>query len=112
LPVLVRFGMYKRSATCWMLGMDHDKEQKQRMAKLAAGLLAHPQMSGPVEALLALIEQETALGKSADETEERVITQIRALGQATLQGWAETASAAARPGQGDAHRHSKKNSGG
>lgn len=92
--------------------MDHSKEQKQRMEKLAAALLAHPQLSGPVEALLALIEQETALGKSADEIEARVITQMRALGQATLQGWAEAASAAAHPAQADAHRHSKKNSGG
>lgn len=92
--------------------MDSSTEQKKRMEKLAAALVAHPQLSGPVEALMALIEQESALGKSADEIEERVITQIRALGQATLESWARAASQAARPAQADAHRHSKKNSGG
>lgn len=107
--------MYKRSGLCWKLGMDDDTERKRRMEKLAAQLLAHPELSAPLEALLAMVQEETALGCSADEIEERVITQIRALGRASLQSWAAHACAAARPAGADArraHRHSKKNSGG
>lgn len=92
--------------------MDPDTEQKQKVEKLAAQLLAQPHLCEPLEALLAMVAEETALGKSADEIEARVITQIRALGHATLQRWAEVASTAARPGAEGAHRHSKKNSGG
>ena len=111
----VHFSLYERSALCWMLGMDHDTEQKQRMETLAARLLAQPQLSGPIEALLAMLEEESALTQRADEIEEQVIAQVRALGRASLQHWAEHACAAARPASAEArsaHRHSKKNSGG
>jgi hypothetical protein len=108
--------MYKRSRLCWMLGMDPQKEQRERMEKLAERLMAHPQMSEPIEAMLEMVEHEIDSGRSADAVEEAVTTQVRALGRAALQHWADQAAAGARPPEHPsgkrARRHAKKNSGG
>jgi hypothetical protein len=68
-------------------------------------------MLEPIKTLLALIEDEQSLGRTADQIEQTVIEQVRMLGRASVQGWAQRASAAAKP-QGKAHKHAKKNSGG
>jgi hypothetical protein len=110
------FGMYKRSRLWWMLGMDTQNEQGERMEKLAERLMAHPQMSEPIEAMLEMVEREIHSGSSADAVEEAVVGQVRALGRAALQRWAEQAAAGARPQESQpgkrSRRHAKKNSGG
>lgn len=97
-----------------MLGMDVQKQQRERIEKLAHRLASHPELSEPIEAMLELLEKEISSGCSADAVEEMVVAQVRALGRATLQSWAVQAAAAARPGDGavGARRHGKKNSGG
>lgn len=86
------------------------------MEKLAERLMAHPQMSEPIEAMLEMVEREIDSGGSADAVEEAVVGQVRALGRAALQHWAEQAAAGARPPESPsgrrARRHAKKNSGG
>ena len=96
--------------------MDQHNEQQERMKKLAERLMAHPQMSEPIEAMLEMVEHEIDSGRSADAVEEAVVAQVRALGRAALQHWADQAAALARPAQSPsgqrARRHAKKNSGG
>ena len=88
-----------------------NNDTKQNTEELVRQLEANPQMLEPIKALLTLVEDEKSLGRTADQIEQTVIEQVRALGRASVQGWAVRASAAARP-QGKAHKHAKKNSGG
>ena len=99
------------------MGMVHhtpntsNQPNQQRLEKLFAQLQANPQMLDPIESLLHLVESETAMGRKADDIEEDIIQHMRALGKASLQGWADHAShalCAAAKG----HVHSKKKSGG
>jgi hypothetical protein len=66
-------------------------ESKQPGAhqELAARLAAHPALRARVEELLAVIESEGEERLTAAGAEERVGEQLRGLGQATLQAWAE-----------------------
>jgi hypothetical protein len=84
------------------------------MEELARRLMSQPHLSEPIEAMLRMMEEEIASGCSADAVEAKVIEQVRALGRAALQGWAQHAGAQAQPLQEGrpARRHSKKNSGG
>jgi len=84
---------------------------KQDTEELVRRLEANPAMIGPLKEMLDLLDDETALGRTADQIEQTFIKHVRALGQAGVQSWAVRASAAAKP-QGKAHRHAKKNSGG
>lgn len=94
--------------------MDPQNEQRKQMEKLAERLMAHPQMSESIEAMLELVEREIDSGSSADAVEEAVVAQMRALGRAALQHWAEEAAGGARPAENPsgrrARRHVKKNS--
>jgi len=81
------------------------------MEKVIRQLQANPQMLEPIEALLQLVESESAMGRKADEIEVDVVKHMRALGKASLQGWAEHASQAA-VAAAKGHMHSKKKSGG
>lgn len=94
--------------------MDSPKHQEGRVEELARRLSKHPQLSEPIEAMLKILEDETGSGCSADVVEEKVVTQVRAMGRAALQSWAGQAAAQARPVEGarQGRRHSKKNSGG
>lgn len=81
--------------------------------ELAARLAAHPALRARVEELLAVIESEGEERRTAARAEERVGEALRALGQATLQAWAERQQARqeayweARPG---VNRKEKKSS--
>jgi hypothetical protein len=91
--------------------MDHhtpNQPNQQRLEKLNKHLLANPQMLEPIEALLHLVESETAMGRRADDIEADVIKHMRALGKASLQGWAEHASrASCAAARGNTHSTKK-----
>jgi hypothetical protein len=96
------------------MGMDHhtpNQANQQRLEKLLKQLQSNPQLIEPLEALLHLVESETAMGRKADDIEADVIRHMRAMGKTTLQSWADHASQAARAAA-KGHEHSKKNSGG
>ena len=61
--------------------------------QLGARLAAHPALWARVEELLTVIESEGEERLTAARAEERVGEQLRGLGQATLQAWAETQQA-------------------
>jgi hypothetical protein len=48
----------------------------------------HPELKTKIESLLAVVENAEGDLVKANEAEQRVIEEIRQLGQATLQGWA------------------------
>jgi len=77
-------------------------------------LAAHPPLRRRVEALLDIVEHDIASGCTADEAETHVREQLRALGQESLQHWADGANAQAeahlRTQQPQARTHRKKNS--
>jgi hypothetical protein len=78
-------------------------------------LNAHPQIRQRIESLLAVIEAEGGSLKRADDAEERLIEQLRRMGQEAMQAWAtgqvhQTEQEVRRTGR--AHREGKKNSAG
>jgi len=80
---------------------------------LINGLRQHPQLRERIASLLELAQGSSPDLKRADDAEERLIQEIRALGQETLQAWAEnqiqhTEQEVRRSGR--AHRGGKKNS--
>ena len=48
----------------------------------------HPELKAKIEALLSVVENAEGDIVKANEAEQRVIEEIRQLGQAALQGWA------------------------
>jgi histidinol dehydrogenase len=48
----------------------------------------HPELKTKIEALLSVVENGAGDLVKANEAEQRVIEEIRQLGQAALQGWA------------------------
>lgn len=48
----------------------------------------HPELKAKVETLLSVVENAEGTLVKANETEQRVIEEIRQLGQVALQGWA------------------------
>jgi hypothetical protein len=56
--------------------------------RLAQRLHQHPHLQVKVEELLAVVENAEGDVTSAHAAEQRVIEEIRQLGQAALQGWA------------------------
>ena len=48
----------------------------------------HPELKAKIEALLSVVENAEGDIVKANEVEQRVIEEIRQLGQAALQGWA------------------------
>ncbi len=55
---------------------------------LAERLNAHPELKAKIEGLLSVVENAQGDVIRADEAEQRVVEEIRQLGQAALQGWA------------------------
>lgn len=51
-------------------------------------LQAHPQLRERFEEILAIVEAEVGTLDRADEAEQRVIEELRRLGQEALQDWA------------------------
>lgn len=52
-------------------------------------LREYPELRARFEAMLAVVENAAGDIVKADEAEQRVIEELRALGQSALQGWAE-----------------------
>ena len=52
-------------------------------------LREYPELRARLEAMLALVENAAGDIVKADEAEQRVIEELRALGRRALQGWAE-----------------------
>ena len=81
---------------------------------LEARLNRHPALKGKIESLLAVVEDAEGDLIKADAAEQRVIEEIRQLGQAALQGWATRSNQAQserfKASHPEAHRTRKKNS--
>lgn len=58
-------------------------------ARLEKRLARHPELKAKIEALLAVVENAQGDLIKANDAEQRVIEEIRQLGQVALQGWAE-----------------------
>ena len=87
---------------------------KRRMSSqdLVERLEAHPELRERIESLLGVVEDEKGDLKLADDAEERVIQEMRRMGQAALQGWALRQVSSATQEMlrtGKAHREGKKN---
>jgi hypothetical protein len=91
--------------------MDPKNESKQRAQELVERLQGNAELMEQMEGLLALVESEQAMGRSADEIEQEIIVRLRVLGKSSLQGWAQRANEAAC-GEAKGHVHKKKGSGG
>ena len=70
-----------------------EHQDPETATQLAARLAAHPALRARVEELLTVLESEGEERLTAARAEERVGEQLRGLGQATLQAWAETQQA-------------------
>ena len=57
-------------------------------ASLEERLNRHPELKAKIETLLSVVENAEGDLDKANEAEQRVIEEIRQLGQAALQGWA------------------------
>ena len=56
--------------------------------RLLTRLRRHPQLRGRIERLVDLVEDAGEDLRKADEAEQRVIEEVRRLGQEVLEGWA------------------------
>lgn len=81
--------------------------------ELVRGLREHPQIRQRVAALLGVVQDTAGDLKRADDAEQRLIEELRRLGQEAMQGWAQRQVCGTeremRQG-GRAHREGKKNS--
>ncbi len=59
------------------------------VGSLEERLLAHPQLKQRIEALLNVVENSAIDLETADLAEERVIEEVRQIGQQALTSWAE-----------------------
>ena len=78
-------------------------------------LHAHPQIRQRIVSLLAVVDAEAGDFRRADDAEERLIEELRRMGQEAMQAWAtgqvhQTEQEVRRTGR--AHRDGKKNSAG
>lgn len=83
--------------------------------EILRGLREHPQIRSRIAALLAVVNDAAGDLKRADDAEDRLIEEIRGLGQEAMQTWAQeqvqqTEEEVRRSGR--AHREGKKNSAG
>ncbi len=73
----------------------------------------HPELKAKMEALLSVVENAEGDLIRADDAEQRVIEEMRQIGQTALQGWAvrqeKEQSQAFIQGSPSAHRGRKKN---
>lgn len=84
------------------------------LESLEQRLNRHPELKARIEVLLSVVENATGDLVKANDTEQRVVEEIRQLGQSALQSWAtaqnQQQSAAFRREQPLAQRSGKKNS--
>ncbi len=64
-------------------------DEALRATRLAARLAQYPELRVRFEEILAVAENERGDANTADEAEERAVEQVRQLGQALMQTWAE-----------------------
>jgi hypothetical protein len=80
--------------------------------EILRGLQRHPEIKSRVAALLAVVEDTEGDLKRADDAEDRLIEEMRRLGQEAMQSWAlgqvhQTEQEVRHSGR--AHREGKKN---
>jgi len=80
--------------------------------EILRGLQRHPEIKSRVAALLAVVEDSKGDLKRADDAEDRLVEELRRLGQDAMQSWAQgqvmqTEQEVRRSGR--AHREGKKN---
>lgn len=89
------------------------KSSRSGTKTLEERLAQHPELKTKIESLLSVVENAAGDLTQADEAEQAVIGEIRALGQAALAGWAEQSHEATRDSfiqsHPKAHRSGKKN---
>jgi len=61
----------------------------KRAESLAQRLLQHPHLQSRIEVLLDVVENADGDVLKADQAEERVIEELRQIGQQALQAWAQ-----------------------
>lgn len=70
--------------------MVREKEgEGERGRSLEERLEEFPEMRERIEEMLAIMENEAGEVVKADDAEERIIQELRRMGQQALQGWAE-----------------------
>ena len=62
----------------------------QSFRSLEERLIGHPQLRERIEALLNVVENSAGDIEQADLAEQRVIEEVRQIGQQALSSWAET----------------------
>lgn len=75
-------------------------------------LEAHPHRRERIASLLTVVEDESGEFKLADDVEDRVIEEVRRMGQEAMQGWANSPVEKATQialDSGELHRDGKKN---
>lgn len=83
--------------------------------EILRGLREHPQIRSRIAALLAVVNDAAGDLKRADDAEDRLIEEIRGLGQEAMQTWAQGQVQQTEQDvrhSGRAHREGKKNSAG
>ena len=63
--------------------------ESRAVRSLEERLTAHPQLLSRIEALLNVVENSTGEIEQADVAEQRVIEEVRRMGQQALSSWAE-----------------------
>jgi len=71
-----------------MQSTDHSLNSS-RSRNLLARLERHPELQARIESLLQLVENADGSCNKADEAEQRLASELRQLGQQSLQCWAQ-----------------------
>ena len=94
--------------------IDRERSATSVVESLESRLNYHPELKAKIEALLLVVENAEGNLVKANEAEQRVIEEIRQLGQAALQGWANRQNQGQREqfikDYPNAHRTREKNS--
>jgi hypothetical protein len=80
--------------------------------ELVRRLEAHPHMRDRIASLLTVVEDDSGEFKLADDVEDRVIEEVRRMGQEAIQGWANSQvekTTQTALDSGVLHRDGKKN---
>jgi hypothetical protein len=84
------------------------------LGSLEERLMAHPQLFERIEALLNVVENSASDIEKADEAEQRVIAEVRQIGQQALSSWAhlqhQKQTQWLRQGNPKVRQHTQKNS--
>jgi hypothetical protein len=65
------------------------KSDNQRVEELAERLNRHPEFRDKVEELLDIVDNKSGNANKADDAEDLIWEELRAMGQRALQDWAE-----------------------